>query len=120
MSLAVRHQPIPEVTLLDVERIVRRDFPEAQFDSVIAVLEGYESNCERSRVQLATSKLARGSLDALRKHINTATQDFWDVIAAAEYPEYSKSGSRVRELPVAEQQQIIDSDWTQYQDWLRR
>jgi hypothetical protein len=91
-----------------------------QFDSVVAVLEGYESNRERSRVQLATLKLARGSLDVLRKQICTATRDFRDVIAPAEYPEYSKLAFRVRELPATEQQRIIDSDWTQYQDWLRR
>jgi hypothetical protein len=120
MYLAVGHQPIPDVTPLDVKRIVRRDFPEIQFDSVMAALKGYEGNRERSRVQLAILKLARGSLDALRKHINTATQDFRDVLAPAEYPEYSKLAFRVRELPAAEQQRIIDSDWTQYQDWLRR
>ena len=120
MSLTVRHQPIPDVTPFDVERIVRRDFPEIQFDSVMAVLKGYESNRERSRVQLATLKLARGNLDALRKYVNTAIQDFRDVIAPAEYPEYSKLAFRVRERPVTEQHRIIDSDWTQYEDWLRR
>src|SRR5271169_591199 len=68
----MRHQPTPDVTLNDVERIVRRDFPVIQFESVMAVLKGYEESAsgrrERSRVQLATLKLANDDLAALRKH----------------------------------------------------
>lgn len=86
----MRHQPIPEVTLNDVERIVRRDFPVIQFDSVMAVLKEYEESTsgrrERPRVQLATLKLANGDVEALRTHINTAVQDIRDVLGPAEYP----------------------------------
>lgn len=121
----MRHQPIPDVSLKDVERIVRRDYSETQFDSVMAVLKGYEESAsgrrERPRVQLAALKLANGHLEALRTHINTAVQDFRDVLGPAEYPEYSKKVAfRVPKLPSAEQQRIIDSDWKQYEDWLRR
>jgi hypothetical protein len=62
------------------ERIVRRDFRVIEFDSVIAVLKGYEESAsgrrERPRVQLAALKLADGHIEALRAHINTAIQDF--------------------------------------------
>jgi hypothetical protein len=116
----VRHQPIPDVTPDDVERVVRRDFPEEQFDSVMVVVNGYLSKRERSRVQLASLKLANGDLDALRKHIATALEDFRDILAPAEYPEYSKHGFRVRELDPKEQQRIIASDWEQYEAWLKR
>ena len=120
----MRHQPIPKVTSNDVERIVRRDYSETQFDSVMAVLKGYEESAsgrrERPRVQLAALKLANGHLEALRTHINTAVQDFRDVLGPAEYPEYSKKGALRGQLPVAEAQGIIDSDWEQYEDWLRR
>jgi hypothetical protein len=76
----MRHQPIPDVSVKDVERIVRRDFRVIEFDSVIAVLKGYEESAsgrrERPRVQLAALKLADGHIEALRAHINTAIQDF--------------------------------------------
>jgi hypothetical protein len=99
----------------------RRDFPKEQFDFVMAVLHRYESKRERPRVQLATLKLANGDLDALQKQIGTALEDFRDVLAPAEYPEYSKQGPRVRRgLPAEEKQRILDSDWEQYEAWLRR
>ncbi len=90
----MRRQPIPNVTSNDVERIVRRDYSEGQFDSVMSVLKTYEEGVsgrrERPRVQLAALKLANGDVEALRTHINTAVQDFRDVLGPAEYPEYSK------------------------------
>jgi hypothetical protein len=120
----MRHQPIPKVTSADVERIVRQDYPETQFDSVMAVLKGYEQSAsgrrERPRVQLAALKLASGHLEALRTYVNTAIQDFRDVLGTAEYPEYTEKGAFRRQLPDAEAQIIIDSDWKQYEEWLRR
>jgi hypothetical protein len=121
----MQHQPIPNVTPNDVERIVRRDYSEAQFSSVIDVLKGYEDSPsgrrELTRVHLAVLKLANGVLDALRTHINTAVQDFRDVLGPAEYPEYSeKVAFRTKKPSVAEVQRIIDSDWKQYEAWLRR
>jgi hypothetical protein len=120
----MRHQPIPNVTPNDVERIVRRDYSATEFDSVMAVLKVYEESTsgrrERPRVQLAALKLANGDLEALRTHINTAVQDFRDILGPAEYPEYSKEGAFRLKLPIAEQQRIFDTDWKQYEDWLRR
>jgi len=120
----MRHQLIPKVTSNDVERIVRRDYSERKFDSVMAVLKGYEESTsgrrERPRVQLAALKLANGDVEALRNYVNKAIQDFRDVLGPAEYPEYSKKGALRGQLPAAEAQGIIDSDWKQYEDWLRR
>jgi len=121
----MQRQPTPKVTHDDVERIVRRDYPEMQFDSVMSVLKAHEESAsgrrERPRVQVAALKLANGDVEALRKHISTAVQDFRDVLGPAEYPEYLKRVSvRTRKLPVAEEQRIIERDWTQYEDWLRR
>jgi hypothetical protein len=86
----------------------------------MAILNGYESKRERSRVQLATLKLANGDFDALRKHIATALEDFRDILAPAEYPEYSRQSPVVRTLPTEENQRILDSDWRQYRTWLKR
>ncbi|MGD0268079.1 MAG: hypothetical protein ABSB14_03370 [Candidatus Sulfotelmatobacter sp.] len=118
-------QPIPSVTSNDVERIVRRDYSETQFDSVMAVLKGYEERSsgrrERPRVQLAALKLANGDVKALRAHIDSAVQDFRDVLGPAEYPEYSKKVAfRRPKPPIDEEQRIIHSDWKQYEAWLQR
>lgn len=118
-------QPIPNVTSNDVERIVRRDYSEAQYDSVMAVLKTYEQSIsgrrERPRVQLAALKLANGEVEALRTYVNAAIQDFRDVVGPAEYPEYSKKAAfRVQKPPASEVQEIIDSDWKQYEDWLHQ
>ncbi len=121
----MQDQPTPDVTSNDVERIVRRDYSETQFSSVVDVLKIYEQSPsgrrELVRVQLAVLKLANGDLNALRKHIDIAAQDFRDVLGPAEYPEYSaKVAFRSRDVPATEKERIIDRDWKQYQDWLRR
>jgi hypothetical protein len=87
---AVR-QPIPDVLATDVERIVRRDFPDGQFDAVMGVLKQYGAEKwqrERARVQLAALKLADRDLDKLQRVIEVASRDYRDVLAPAEYPEY--------------------------------
>lgn len=117
-------QPLPQVTGDDVMMVVRRDFAEEQFGVVMSVLSEYGAErWERgkARVQLAALKLANGDLEALKKHITLAKQDYRDMLAAAEYPEYSTNGMfRVRELPAKEQQRIVDSDRKQYETWLRK
>jgi hypothetical protein len=72
------------------------------------------------RVQLAALKLSKGDLGALKQHLTLASQDYRDVLAAAEYPKYSRSGMfHVRELPAKERQRIFDGDWEQYETWLQ-
>jgi hypothetical protein len=105
---------------MDVERVVKRDFPADQFDDVIKILDEYgtkDSRCERDRVQLAVLKLAAKNLEALRSYIETAKCDYRDVLAPAEYPGYKKT-FRIYDLPAEEQQPIIDADWNHYQTWL--
>jgi hypothetical protein len=76
---------------------------------------------ERSRVQLAALKLAGGNLDELERQTCAAKRDYRDVLAAAEYPEYTRRGMfHVPRMSLREQQRIIDSDWQQYDVWLRR
>jgi hypothetical protein len=75
---------------------------------------------EPIRVQLAALKVANGSVQKLRACIESAKRDYRDALAAAEYPAYFKIGFRVRELPAEERSRIIDSDWRQYEEWLKR
>ena len=116
------HQPVPDVTPDDLERIVRRDFPCIIFEDVMSILKGYASQWKGSstRVQLAALKLADGDVDSLRRHVAAATQDYRDVLVAAEYPQYWKATSRSRRLSKREYQQVVEADWIQYESWLRR
>jgi hypothetical protein len=103
--------------------VVRREFAEERFGVVMTVLNEYGMETwerEKPRVQLAALKLSNGNLKALKRHITLAKQDYRDVLAAAEYPEYSTTGMfHVRELSAQAQRRIIDSDWEQYETWLR-
>lgn len=117
-----RRQPVPNVTDDDVERVVWREFSTGQFAAVMAILHEYgtEQQREAARVRLAALKLAKGNPEKLRANIQSAKRDYRDVLAYAEYPEYSKKGFGVRQLPVEEQRRIIDSDWRQYEEWLTK
>jgi hypothetical protein len=116
-------QRTPDVSGADVERVVRRDFPAADYASVLRVLDKYGSKTkeERSaaRVQLAVLKLALGDMNELRRHIVAAETDYRDVLAAAEYPLAAIRGSAFTTLSEKERQNIYESDWGQYQQWLQ-
>jgi hypothetical protein len=116
-------QPVPDVTPNDVERIVRRDFPNEQFAYVMAILD--ECGTKKGqrggpRVQLAALKLAQGSVEKLRPLVEDARRDYRNVLVWAECPNYHRIGFRARELPIKEQRRIVDSDWRQYEGWLQR
>lgn len=116
-------QPVPKVTAEDIERVVRRDFPEAQVADVLAMLAEYGPEAwhrEPARVRLAVLKLANGNIDALRKAIERAKLDYRDVLAPAEYPKYTQFGFRARTLRSPVRQQIYADDWQQYERWLKK
>ena len=122
VPLPAGSQPVPDVTEMDVERIVERDF-KYDFTTVMALLNELRTdqrNSRNARVQLAALKLANGSMERLRSNIELAKRDYRDVLAYAEYPKYIRNGFRVRELPADEQLQMIDNDWRQYNEWLRK
>jgi hypothetical protein len=116
-------QPTPQVSRLDVERIVRRDFPPHATVEVLAALDEYgteDFQREKERVQLAVLKLAGGSREKLRYEIEGAKCDYRDVLGPAEYPGYTKKMFRIDRLSEAEKKRLVDADWKQYQDWLTR
>jgi len=116
-------QPTPNVSSADVERIARRDFPADRVVEVLAILREYGAepwHPEVDRVRLAVLKEASGSIEGLRQGIETAKCDYRDALVGAEYPEYFKKVSGAGALPPEQVQRIIDSDWKQYQDWLKR
>jgi len=114
-------QPVPAVTSQDVERIVARDFPAESAPTVAAILTEYgadDAHRDHDRVRLAALKLAAGDIERLRAAIETARRDFRDVLALAEYPEYSRLVRPSAGLSQAERQRIVDADWRQYSEWL--
>ena len=116
-------QPIPQVTPDDVERVVCRDFTADEYAAVTAMLAEFGTvrwHGEPTRVQLAVLKVANGSVQKLRACIDSAKRDYRDALAAAEYPAYCKIGFRVRELPEKDRRRIIDQDWRQYEEWLKK
>lgn len=123
-------QPVPEVTSGDVERVMRRDFPEDAHEAAKAILAGYGTEswqCGEERVRLAALKLAAGDLDRLEEEIQRATLDYHHVISAAEYPGYSVAVSSCG-IPTddehcehaAHARKVMDEDWLQYRTWLER
>jgi hypothetical protein len=119
----VSQQPIPDVTSEDVDRIIRRDFSAFSFAEVKAILNEYgveKFHVGVNRVRVATLKLANGDVERLRIHMQSAKNDYRDVLAAAEFPGYMKAGLRIRKLPAKERTRIIDGDWRQYDEWLRK
>jgi hypothetical protein len=119
----MRTQPAPSVTHADVERVVARDYPADQRAQAWTVLREYgaeEWHPEADRVRLAALKLAAGSLEHLRLHIDVAKIDYRDVIAAAEYPGYMKRIPVSGAVPPDHRAQVIQEDWEQYEQWLTR
>src|SRR5262249_52152388 len=103
-------QPLPRVTRADVERIIRREFLPAQYDTVLALLAEYGR--EAHRVHLALLKLSAGDVDALQSNLEAAKRDYRDVLAWAEYPAYIKDVN-TRRLPPDEQKKVIYKDRAQ-------
>ena len=120
----MKNQPIPDVKQEDIDRIVRRDFPESQDDAVLDILQQYGAekwHREGWRVKAAVLKLANGNLHALRIAMDVAKRDFRDVLMAAEYPEYGRTDTSARKkLDEAERDRVIDRDWEQYRTWLTK
>lgn len=112
-------QPVPAVTLADVERIVRRDFPPDAVAGILSALDEYGRESwhrEIPRVRLAVLKLAGGNWKKLRAALTTATQDYRDVLSYAEYPAYFSAISP-NEEDAAKRRRAIDADWRQYRAW---
>jgi hypothetical protein len=117
------NQPTPHVRQADVERAVRRDFPAEAVHEVLTMLAEYgkeEYQREKERVQIAVLKLAGGSIEKLCNEIEGAKCDYRDILAASEYPHYTKNAFRIDELTDDEKKALIDADWKQYSDWLAR
>ena len=116
----MRHQPVPQVTSDDVSRVVLRDFAEDEVPRAWALLDSWGGGPgpPNPRVALASLKMADGDLGRLQAALAVAKDDYRDVLAWAEYPEYMRSVPGPGRPPDVER--VIEADWRQYQAWLTR
>jgi hypothetical protein len=107
-----------------VVRLVRRAFPSRDPDHILRLLDDYGTekwHSEKDRVHIAILKLSQGDMEQLQRYVETATYDFRDVIAPAEYPEFRKVGFvGVSRMTTEEIDELRKADWGQYQKWLNR
>lgn len=76
-------------------------------------LEDYER--EPVRVRLAVLKLSGSDVQEIKRTIESARQDYRDVLAWAEYPRQSKHW-KMPDSPA--KQRLIEADRDEYEKWL--
>lgn len=115
-------QPIAKISFQEIERVIDRDYSQYKSDDVLAVLNQYSSDSGKLnfRVWAGVLKLSDGNLSNLRKNIEIANFDYRDILAEAEYPNYSEQvGFDEDAFTKEEINTIIKEDWNQYQNWLK-
>ncbi len=112
----MKNQPVFQPDVSDIDRIIKRDYPQSQFFSIKSIINRYGINeKECTRVQMDSLKLANGNVDKLVQVIEMAITDYRDVIMSAEYPNYTKSskGDIINSRAIRE-------DWEQLMAWYNR
>ena len=85
-------QKIPKISDNDIKRIIKRDFPQSELTEIENILQIYKSKSKegRNRIYASLLKLSDGNLELLKKLVEKANNDFRDIIAMSEYPNYQK------------------------------
>ena len=110
-------QATPAYQEQDLDRVIVRDYGSYESGGVKSILGRYgqkEWQREKLRVKMACLKLADGNIQALKKWVNVAGDDYRDIIALAEYPAYMQAKTD------AQKAKAIDTDWKALQIWLHR
>lgn len=111
--------PVSKVTIEQINRILKRDFP-STFQKAMEILNQY-SNGEKYRVWASLVKLSERDLIKLKENTNLAIRDYRDVLAYAEYPEYTATvGFNSEKFTQKEINEIIKRDYKQYSEWLEK
>ena len=109
----------PQVTEVDVERIVRRDYPTELQPQVLDLIRDVNVR-NKPRVVLACLKNAGSDLEKLKRQLAEAPGYYREIIAEAEYPKYVKKVFRMDSLSNEEKERIFEADKAQYLEWLSR
>ena len=110
-------QVIPKISDKDVQRIVARDFPENEIETVFLKLSQCTYLKGKNRIWTAVLKLANGNISMIDQYIDDANRDWRDVIAQAEYPEYAKVLFSKSEVT---KRKAIEKDSKQYEKWFKK
>ncbi|MDA9317121.1 hypothetical protein N9Q58_04315 [Polaribacter sp.] len=112
-------QKIPNIKDAVIKRIVEREFSSVKFTKIEGILKRYQSRNSKgmNRIYAAILKLSNGNIELIKKYVEQANSDYRDIIALAEYPNYSKYDFD-ENLSKEKEKQLIDSDWKQYEIWL--
>lgn len=110
-------QYVPTVSESDIERLVRRDYPSDVHAAIHEMIRGVEVR-EKARVIVACLKNGRGDFQKLKGELANASGWWREIIAEAEYPNYTKKMFRIDRLSAEEQERIIEKDKNQYLAWL--
>ena len=100
---------------------MKRDFPDSTFAEIEGMLKKYSTKSEvgRERVYASILKLANSNLELINNLVEKANYDFRDILALAEYPNYTKHAFE-DSLPEKTRQQLITDDWNQYKTWFKK
>lgn len=109
------YQPTPEVDESDVQRVIRRDFPEPQHAEVTELINSVGD----LRTKLGVLKLANQNPENIPALVEAAKLDYRDILANAEYPRCMREANTLQH-DTATNAEIYAEDWAQYRDWLHR
>lgn len=114
-------QIVPNITELDIKRIIKRDFPKMEFEDINDILKKYNSENSKSsnRVYASILKLSNSNITLLKKYVDEANYDYRDIISMAEYPNYSEHAFE-DDLAMELEKRLINDDWIQYESWLNK
>lgn len=102
--------------------MIRIDYPKELRNAARDLLRQYgrlPHEDEPKRVRIDCLKIADGSVCDLAKAVQTAKEDYRDIIMAAEYPGIARDHPN-GDFTSAAEADTINDDWRQLQEWLHR
>lgn len=105
----------------DVLRIIERDYPFKDHDTILNMLKEYGTELSHdvpNRVHLAILKLGIGETNQLKQFIDEAKKDFRVVIDLAERTQFVEVSVGHSNTSPTEVTQQIEEDRRRYQEWL--
>ncbi len=118
--LTVGENFIPQVSSDDVERIIRRNFPAADYDSIWNSLRQYRdenSNDPPYRVYVAILKLSAGDPSRVPHFVTIARSDYRDVLLSAENPGFTADFVNAMKMNADDARALKRNDKRQYETW---
>jgi len=107
-------QYIPTVTNKDIERIISRDYSEANYNKIKELIK---NSYHETRVLAACLKNTAGVFEAFENEIKNTEIDCRDTLVDAEYPTYFKESYNNKKLSIKEKNQLIKEDKEKYLEW---